>query len=490
MQQALVVLACFAGLLIPTRVRAFALLGPLAPWMDQAKSYRLAGDIGGPMNIGEGYRWNIPVVTYGFDRSFLNYFGSNGVNAVEGAFGMLNQLPSASLIDPNNYPSEAWHYNYQAQALSLLDLRSTVLSLLLEQMGLANPERYVWCIRDYVHSGGSSYAFLVVRRNFDALTATPSSYVNDTLLSYYITQQATSPPPTGVFCEAVEFPVDPLATFHSTVAGFGPGTGSYATALSRDDVGGLKYLLDESQIRFESLLADIHETGATTNLVRAAFRPGIGKVTFVRHPYVALTGSFVPFTNRWTDAYYVGVAPSYQAVERVTTSPDVLFTARDLGWQFVSERTGTTNWANNAGLNGNAGGAGPGVIQPPIQIALNNVGPLYANFPPFNLDESTGVLMQAWGSFDGSTNQPIAYPASYVAFQPSLVRFKLAVAGRTNEFRWFLSGAPHGRFEFQTSTNLVTWNPLAPLTNSGAEFHYTFYALTNEPSRFFRTTPE
>ena len=52
--------------------RAFSLLGPYASWMDEAKSFRQpGGDIGGPMNIDEGYRWNVPVVTYGFDASFL-----------------------------------------------------------------------------------------------------------------------------------------------------------------------------------------------------------------------------------------------------------------------------------------------------------------------------------------------------------------------------------------------------------------------------------
>ena len=93
--QPLMVAALFAG---PVGGFAFSLLGPYADWMDVQKGYQLPGDIGGPMNIGEGYRWNLPVVTYGFDRSFLDYFGSNGVAAVEGAIGILNALPPASSI--------------------------------------------------------------------------------------------------------------------------------------------------------------------------------------------------------------------------------------------------------------------------------------------------------------------------------------------------------------------------------------------------------
>ncbi len=65
------------------RVGAFSLLGPYADWMDQTLAYKQPGDIGGPMDINEEYRWNVPVVTYAFDQSFLDYFGSNGAAAVE-----------------------------------------------------------------------------------------------------------------------------------------------------------------------------------------------------------------------------------------------------------------------------------------------------------------------------------------------------------------------------------------------------------------------
>ena len=65
--------------LLPTQTSAFSLLGPYTEWMDVQKGYRQPGDIGGPMNIDEGYRWNIPVITYGFDRSFLDYFGSTAI---------------------------------------------------------------------------------------------------------------------------------------------------------------------------------------------------------------------------------------------------------------------------------------------------------------------------------------------------------------------------------------------------------------------------
>ena len=74
---ALLVLMLFAP-----RARAFSLLGPYTDWMYQTNGYRQPADIGGPMDINEDYRWNVPLVTYGFDQSFLDYFGSNGVAAV------------------------------------------------------------------------------------------------------------------------------------------------------------------------------------------------------------------------------------------------------------------------------------------------------------------------------------------------------------------------------------------------------------------------
>src|SRR5437773_444003 len=100
--------------------RAFSLLGPYAPWMDEAKSFSQPGrDIGGPMDIGEGYRWNAPVVTYGFDKSFLEFFGSNGVAAVESAIDVLNNLPPASELDPANYPTQVIRVNFQAASQGL-----------------------------------------------------------------------------------------------------------------------------------------------------------------------------------------------------------------------------------------------------------------------------------------------------------------------------------------------------------------------------------
>jgi hypothetical protein len=477
----------------------FSLLGPWAEWMDVPKGYQMQGDIGGPMNIGEGYRWNMPVVTYGFDRSFQDYFGSNGMAAVESAIGVLNALPPVSSIVLSNYPLVVWSMNHQAQATNLLDLKSATLFLLLEQMGLTDPTRYAFCIRDYFQDpGGTNYAFDVIERNFDPETGQPSPYVNAEQYTYMIEMLALSPSPGNEFCYTICYPVNPYVSQRLPAASlsYWTSSGLYLNNVSQDDVGGLRYLLSESQVRCESLLPDVRAQGTNgSSLVWTADRPGVEKVTFVRHPYGTLNGEFKPYTNQWTDVYYDWDEPVYQDVERITTSPDILFTGRDLGPNMPMTRSGTTNWANNAVLNDNSGGAGPGVVQPPITFTFNTDGPFYVNYynPSALLDGlgfGNAYALYSWGSFDGSTNAPFMYPNVQIAFQPTQVHFRLLLSGMTNDFLWPLAGEAYGRFFFQTATNLRDWTSLATLTNSGEAFSYQFQGATNEAMRFFRTVQQ
>ena len=56
------------------------------------------------MDIGSGYRWNVPEITYGFGQSFMDYFGTNGVAAVKNAVRVFNDLPPASSIMLSKFP--------------------------------------------------------------------------------------------------------------------------------------------------------------------------------------------------------------------------------------------------------------------------------------------------------------------------------------------------------------------------------------------------
>lgn len=130
---------------------AFALLGPFQPWMQTTNGVINVyyGDIGGPMCISNGYRWNVPVLTYGFDQSFLNFFGTNGVVAVGNAIQILNSLPPASQIVLTNYPFESQNVNSAVEAQSLYDLKSVTLSALLAQMGFSQPTRYIYVLHSW-----------------------------------------------------------------------------------------------------------------------------------------------------------------------------------------------------------------------------------------------------------------------------------------------------------------------------------------------------
>jgi hypothetical protein len=248
---------------------AFALIGPLtAPGVDGTYQvpqigYRLPGDVGTPRNLGEEYRWNTPDLYYAFDQNFLDYFGSNGVVAVEQAISILNHLTNFSNLSPelSEYPLEATAENYRAGALFLLDLKSTALALFVEQLGLAEPERYVWTLRNRaVGQGGcpGDVAYTVIQRNFDPVFSAldqlqTSSYVNGTLYSYAILELCTSPVPP--IAEALELPVDPLANTFSAVASHFIFEGLFYTGLTRDDVGGLRYLYRTNNMNFESTTA-------------------------------------------------------------------------------------------------------------------------------------------------------------------------------------------------------------------------------------------
>src|SRR6266536_6245397 len=117
--------------------------------MYETNGYHKFGDIGGPMDIGEGYRWNVPVVTYGFDKSFIDFFGSNGVAAVEGAIAILNDLSPASTIVLTNFPLQTLRVNFLGQENYDYDLKSFALVLLLEQMGIGQPTRNIFDLRQW-----------------------------------------------------------------------------------------------------------------------------------------------------------------------------------------------------------------------------------------------------------------------------------------------------------------------------------------------------
>jgi len=409
----------------------FSMLGPYDSWQEPRIGYAAAYQIGGPMNLGEEYRWNIKTVYYGYDQSYLQFFGQEGVNAAERAFAILNALPPVSQMSSNlsEFPLDTRRNNSTAAALNLLDVGATTLESVLELMGLASPEDFVWTLRSRVelqNPARTNYA--VIKRNFDPVTLLPSSYVNGTLYTYFI-----SDPQSPQIADAFEVQVDPLQFGFTSVASGLATLGDYYTGLTRDDVGGLRHLYGNAypleHWHVETLpLGTTGSSGGSPwtpiggggtgliSFVDQAVRPGVDKVTFVRGQYDSIIGSFIALTNIWTDTYISNGVARSQTVQRAVLNPDILFLVEDLGINddgspVLFRRSDTAGWNNNDAINGSSTLAGPGVIDGPVFFRFSPIGSYYVNQDPFFADEysflAAGVV---WGSFDGTTNPPVVFP--------------------------------------------------------------------------------
>jgi hypothetical protein len=242
------------------------------------------GDVNAPKNLGQEYRRNTPVLYYTYDENFLEFFNANnttnGTAAVDSAIAIFNNLTSVDIYSPqlNEFPLNSLKYNPTAQALGLTDLKSSTLSLLTEQLGLTEPERYVWTLHDrFIPPGGTcplSVEYNVVQRNFDPVLDNYSSYVNGTLYTYQIDEVCTAPG-DGVLAETVPYPVDQAADSYFSVAGgiINLPVGGYYTGLTRDDVGGLRYLLSTNNILKEDPAAGSLWLNSTTNFNSVAAYP-------------------------------------------------------------------------------------------------------------------------------------------------------------------------------------------------------------------------
>ena len=210
MRHALLILLLLAGYgAAAPRAGAFSLVGALPAWFTDNAGLIPPADVYGPVNLGEEYRWPVPTINYAFDESFVNYFGQDGIDEVEKAIKILNDLPSMSQIDLSSYPTHSQRVNYRARDLGMLDLKSTALKYLLEQLGLGTPGRFVFTLRGRdPQSDPPITNYLVIMRNFDPETWTPTPYINGQLWTYNDIYDNQSSP--TVKATTVTEPVDPL----------------------------------------------------------------------------------------------------------------------------------------------------------------------------------------------------------------------------------------------------------------------------------------
>ena len=321
----------------------FSLLGPPPPspneaWQVPAIGYMLAGDIGTPHNLGEEYRWNTPYIYYAFDQNFLDYFGASGVAAVEQGIAILNNLTNFSKYsaDLTEVPLETRRVNYRAQALHLIDLKSATLNLMLEELALAESDRYVWTLRTRDTQPGRSCPFMiygVIKLSFDPVTWQPSSYINGTLYSYIIEEFCTGTPTAFTF----PFSVDPLAV--ESVPATSITTidyGLYMTGLTRDDVGGLRYSYRPSNVNWEAMSRDStmfytnfaagQQLLFTSNLTTFAAQALTNNAAALQALYPSL--GIVATTNIYTNIYLTNITAYFTnyPYDPVGTLPHLAFT--------------------------------------------------------------------------------------------------------------------------------------------------------------------
>ena len=421
---------------------AFSLMGPFASWQTAAIGYNLPGDVGGPMTLSEDYRITVPVLNYGFDGTFLSFFGANGVAAVNAAMGILNAVPAASAMTASltEFPLQAiGPANATAANLQIRDLKSAALSTVLGQMGLASPERWTYTLRDRTVVNNTTN-YTVIQRNFDPISLLPNNIVNGVLYTYTVAE----PLLPGNFADAVETRVSGNINNISVASvdeGGGLLAGQFFTSLTRDDYGALRYLLRFNNVNTETLDANVtlvdtrspyapfQGTNAQTNIpIAIARRPGIDRVSFNPIALDSLLGIVVrAVTNRYVDQYFnpTNNVLTNQTVQRVVNLPDILFAAGDLPPPALGLISGatlvrptSTRWVNNSALPGNtvAGGAailsGPGVIPAALSnataivIEFNTLGASRANFSGAGarfLDERSSTVNGVWGYYDATT---------------------------------------------------------------------------------------
>ena len=98
----------------------------------------------------------------------------------------------------------------------------------------------------------------MIQRNYDPTflnTGQYSSYVNGILYDYDISLVCLP----AVVTFIIDFPVDPTASTPTTVANilsYTTAFGTFFNGLTRDDVGGLRYMLDPTNVNFEAVSPD------------------------------------------------------------------------------------------------------------------------------------------------------------------------------------------------------------------------------------------
>ena len=266
---------------------------------EAGSNWNYTDDLGAPKSINRqhkrSFRWNIPDFVYSFDSSFVNYFGTEGMDAVHEAAEVLNDFfvndvyQGMSNLDlekhgfSGNY-NTAW-INTTAQNAQVIDIKSLTLGMMVHHLGLGNPHRHAFTIvGETPNPTGTKINISVALRNYDPKTHLETDVINGVQYSYRLIHDAiptATTPPAFTMADMEEFTTDTSGNAWSSVAAivdsfygatdlFWTDTPSlfnfgvyYDSAnamggqtqprhtLTYDDAGGLKFLYSKHNIDFD-----------------------------------------------------------------------------------------------------------------------------------------------------------------------------------------------------------------------------------------------
>ena len=458
---------CMFALSNSDSASAFSLRGPAPDWREKEGVYS-ANYEDGVMNLGEEYRWNIPVITYAFAPDFVDYFGTRGLEEVEKAIATINALPSPDELVVEDYKQYGTRVNPKATALGLSDLKSWTLRGILHQIGMADSQNSIFVFRDGVIDGGDD-RYTVIKRNFDPKTFQPSSVMNGNLHTYEILEDPILPASIHVYS------VDPLLL--SSPATTTLRSGQYFDTFTQDDIGALRFLYSPDNINTESLSDDVEAANPGEIIIRTARRPGIGLPHFSRVEWDPSDENFTITLPEYTDTFYRDGELLSQQVRRVIHKPDLIFSARDLGAGVPFSISSPNRWKNNSIAHGGAQADGPGTISA-AEITFSKLGSFFSN-GGVNLTQPSLPDWQ-WAAFDGGTNAPFIFPDPIPLISTLTATFengKITLRAPTD--------LPNPIF--QSSTNLSSWESLGEGTT---EVMIELDENQPVPQRFFRLIAE
>jgi hypothetical protein len=214
---------------------------------------------------------------------------------------------------------------------------------------------------------------------------------------------------------------------------------------------------------------------------------------FRKHPFLKRLNQYPPLKIRFTADYVTNGVVTHQSAVRTVTQPDFLFCAADLGdgasHTPLVTRTGTSNWVNNAAVNGNPDAAGPGVIQPPIRILFHKLG---ASISTDEASTNVNSWITAWGSFKSATNPPIMHPVAPRDADQFTLRLRFWSLENPSVLlqneTWHLPIPVGGQALLQISTNQTDWTTVGAASNAGAVVEWS-HRGTQNPPKFFRAIP-